>query len=73
MRQTFAVFKRELGLYFRSPVAYAIAFALLLFFGLLFSNSLNQANQQAPADQLNYIPSVFTFLLFLVADRKSVV
>ena len=67
MRQTFAVFKRELGLYFRSPVAYAIAFALLLFFGLLFSNSLNQANQQAPADQLNYIPSVFTFLLFLVA------
>ena len=67
MRQTFAVYKRELGVYFRSPVAYAIAFALLLFFGLLFSNSLNQANQQAPADQLNYIPSVFTFLLFLVA------
>ncbi len=67
MRQIFAVFKRELGLYFRSPVAYAIAFALLLFFGLLFSNSLNQANQQAPADQLNYIPSVLTFLLFLVA------
>src|SRR6266496_5631484 len=66
MRQIFAVFKRELGLYFRSPVAYAIAFALLLFFGLLFSNSLNQANQQAPADQLNYIPSVLTFLLFLV-------
>ncbi len=67
MRQIFAVFKRELGLYFRSPVAYAIAFALLLFFGLLFSNSLSQANQQAPADQLNYIPSVLTFLLFLVA------
>jgi ABC-2 type transport system permease protein len=67
MRQIFAVFKRELGLYFRSPVAYAIAFALLLFFGLLFSNSLSQANQQAPADQVNYIPSVLTFLLFLVA------
>src|SRR4029078_12458706 len=67
MRQIFAVFKRELGLYFRSPVAYAIAFALLLFFGLLFSNSLSQANQQAPADQVDYIPSVLTFLLFLVA------
>lgn len=67
MRQIFAVFKRELGLYFRSPVAYAIAFALLLFFGLLFSSSLNQANQQASADQINYIPSVLTFLLFLVA------
>ena len=67
MRQIIAVFKRELGLYFRSPVAYAIAFALLLFFGLLFSNSLSQANQQAPADQVNFIPSVLTFLLFLVA------
>lgn len=67
MRQIWAVYKRELGLYFRSPVAYAIAFALLLFFGLLFSNSLNQANQQAPADQLNYVPSLLTFLLFLVA------
>lgn len=67
MRQIWAVYKRELGLYFRSPVAYAIAFALLLFFGLLFSNSLNQANQQAPADQINYVPSVLTFLLFLVA------
>ena len=69
MRQIFAVFKRELGLYFRSPVAYAIAFALLLFFGLLFSNSLSQAaqSQQTPADAVNYIPSVLTFLLFLVA------
>ena len=67
MRQIFAVFKRELASYFRSPVAYAIAFALLLFFGLLFSNSLSQANQQAPADQVNFIPSVLTFLLFLVA------
>lgn len=67
MRQIFAVFKRELASYFRSPVAYAIAFALLLFFGLLFSNSLSQANQQAPADQVNFIPSILTFLLFLVA------
>jgi len=69
MRQIFAVFKRELGLYFRSPVAYAIAFALLLFFGLLFSNSLSSAvqSQQTPADAVNYIPSVLTILMFLVA------
>ncbi len=67
MRQTFAVFKRELGSYFRSPVAYAIAFALMLFFGLLFSNALSQSNQQAPADQVNFIPNLLTFLLFLVA------
>ena len=67
MRQIFAVYKRELNMYFRSPVAYAIAFALLLFFGLLFSNSISQGNGQATADQVNFIPSVLTFLLFLVA------
>ncbi len=74
MRQIFAVFKRELGLYFRSPVAYAIAFGLLLFFGLMFSNGLSQANDynvsgqgQIPADQINNIPGILTFLLFLVA------
>lgn len=68
MRQIFAVFKRELALYFRSPVAYAISFALLLFFGLLFSNALSSANtSQAPADSVNFIPSLLTFLMFLVA------
>ncbi|MBL8117965.1 MAG: ABC transporter permease [Anaerolineae bacterium] len=67
MRQIFAVFKRELGLYFRSPVAYAITFALLLFFGLQFSSAVTSANGQAPADALNYVPSLLTFLMFLVA------
>jgi ABC-2 type transport system permease protein len=67
MSQVFAVFKRELYQYFRSPIAYAIAFALLLFFGLLFSSSLNSANGQASADQINFIPSLLTFLMFLVA------
>ncbi|MBZ0283353.1 MAG: ABC transporter permease [Anaerolineae bacterium] len=66
MRQIIAVYKRELGLYFRSPVAYAIAFALMLFFGLLFSNSVNSANGQAPADGVNFVPNLLTFLLFLV-------
>ncbi len=68
MRQIFAVFKRELGLYFRSPVAYAIAFGLMLFFGILFSNSLSAAaQQQGTADQINFVPSTLTFLMFLVA------
>ncbi|MBL8163628.1 MAG: ABC transporter permease [Anaerolineae bacterium] len=66
MRQIFAVYKREIGLYFRSPVAYAIAFALLLFFGLLFSNSISTGNGQAPADSVNFVPNLLTFLLFLV-------
>jgi ABC-2 type transport system permease protein len=66
MSKIFAVFKRELALYFRSPIAYAIAFALFLFFGLLYSDRLNQFNQQAPADGVNIVPNLLTFLLFLV-------
>lgn len=75
----FAVYKRELTLYFRSPVAYAIAFALLLFFGLLFSSNISQAveynltsaqqfGSPVTADQLmDFVPNTLTFLLFLVA------
>lgn len=70
MRQVFAVYKRELGVYFRSPIAYAIAFALMLFFGLLFSSALSQASSgqaQLTADDINNIPVILVFLLFLVA------
>ncbi len=68
MRGILAVYKREMGVYFRSPVAYAITFALLLFFGILFGDSLGTASQQqAPADSLNFIPNLLTFLMFLVA------
>jgi ABC-2 type transport system permease protein len=66
MRQTWAVYKRELGLYFRSPIAYAVAFALLLLFGLIFSSNVSQLNQRTTADNLNFVPSLLTFLLFLV-------
>jgi ABC-2 type transport system permease protein len=66
MRSIFAVFKRELWLYFRSPIAYAIAFALLFFLGLLFNGYIAQANQRFPADS-TYIPSLLTFLMFLIA------
>lgn len=52
MRAVFAVYKRELALYFRSPIAYAIAFGLLLFFGFLFAANIQQIvayNQQVAA------------------------
>ncbi|NDJ60488.1 MAG: ABC transporter permease subunit [Chloroflexi bacterium] len=61
-----AVFKRELAVYFRSPVAYAIAFAVLFFLGLLFNAFISQTNGQFPADA-TYIPGLITFLLFLIA------
>jgi ABC-2 type transport system permease protein len=78
MRQIIAVFKRELGLYFRSPIAYAVAFALLLFIGVLFSGNLAQAvqynasalqqgGQPVRASDLNLAPSLLTFLMFLIA------
>jgi ABC-2 type transport system permease protein len=78
MSKIFAVFKRELGLYFRSPIAYAVAFALLLFIGVLFTGNLSQAvsyNASAlqqggagiKASDLNIAPSVLTFLMFLIA------
>jgi ABC-2 type transport system permease protein len=67
MSKVFAVFKSEISMYFRSPIAYAIAFALFLFFGLLYSDRLSQFNQQFPADGVNIVPNLLTFLLFLVA------
>ncbi len=38
-----AVYKRELGLYFRSPIAYGVAFAILFFLGLLINGYIAQA------------------------------
>lgn len=66
MRAIIAVFKREVGLYFRSPIAYAIAFALLFFLGVLFNGYLAQTNGQFPADP-TFAPSLLTFLTFLIA------
>ncbi len=39
-----AVYKRELGLYFRSPIAYGVAFAILFFLGVLINGYIAQAN-----------------------------
>lgn len=61
-----SVFKRELGLYFRSPIAYAIAFAVIFFLSILFNAVVAQANGQSPAPS-SYIPSLLTFLTFLIA------
>ena len=65
MRAITAVFKREVGLYFRSPIAYAIAFALLLFFGIYFNGYIVFINGQGPAD-VTLVPGLLVFLLFLI-------
>jgi ABC-2 type transport system permease protein len=61
-----AVFRRELSLYFRSPIAYAVGFAVLFFLGVLFTSYVVQANGQFPADA-GYAPALLTFLTFLIA------
>ncbi|GIL11431.1 MAG: hypothetical protein DWB42_21410 [Chloroflexi bacterium] len=77
MSAIFAVFKRELALYFRSPIAYAVAFAMLLFLGILFNGNLAQSvafnvsvAQQGgggvTASDLNLAPALITFLMFLI-------
>lgn len=66
MGQIWAVFKREVGLYFRSPIAYAIAFAMMLFLSILVNGYIEQANQAYPVD-VTLAPGVMTFLLFLIA------
>ncbi len=62
----FAVFKREFRQYFRSPIAYGVAFALFLFLGIYFNGFISQVNGQMPADT-TLIPSIITFLMFLFA------
>lgn len=75
MRALWAVYKREVYLFFRSAIAYAIAFGLLLLLGLLFSlyvSSATASNQQGygqvvDADQaITGTISILTFLMFLI-------
>ncbi|NWG18530.1 MAG: ABC transporter permease subunit [Chloroflexi bacterium] len=77
MSAILAVFKREFTLYFRSPIAYAVAFAMLLFLGILFNGNLSQSvaynvsvAQQGgagvTASDLNLAPALITFLMFLI-------
>ncbi len=80
MRAIWAVFKRELALYFRSPIAYAIAFAVLGLTGVLFSANLISVVQQntaaaspfggqpaqIPASAVFEAPFLIVFLMFLI-------
>ncbi|MCS6834861.1 MAG: ABC transporter permease [Anaerolineae bacterium] len=77
MNALWAVYKREVGVFFRSPIAYAIAFGLMLFLGVLFSASVNSAvlqNQSGFAQQpitadllFQSNLAVLVFLMFIVA------
>jgi ABC-2 type transport system permease protein len=75
MQALWAVYKREVTLYFKSFIGYGIAVALMGFIGFYFQLILNDVvNSQAyggggiaAADLAKAIVFVFTFLLFLIS------
>jgi ABC-2 type transport system permease protein len=77
MRAVWAVYKRETSLFFRSTIAYAISFALLLFLGILFSTMVSQVNLQnqdpyaqqlvAGDEIIKEILGILTSLMFVIA------
>jgi ABC-2 type transport system permease protein len=77
MRAIWAVYKRETALYFRSPIAYAVAFAVLGFIGLVFTGAVTQSIEQnlmaqmqggggIPATALLVATPLITNLMFLI-------
>ncbi|MEM9951303.1 MAG: ABC transporter permease [Chloroflexota bacterium] len=78
MGALFAVYKREVALYFKSFIAYGITFAIMILMGILFQLQLGdvfrivQTGQQVPAgaNAANLsigLLSTFVFLLFVVS------
>jgi len=65
MRNVWTVAKREFGMYFASPVAYAVAFGLLLILGLFFYADFgNSIVFGSPPDATRSIQLFVTLLLF---------
>lgn len=60
MREITIIFRREVGQYFASPIAYLIAFAILLLTGFLFNNDLAiSAGTKSPETAL--VPAFLSF------------
>jgi len=65
MRNVWTVAKREFNMYFTSPVAYAVAFVVLLVLGLFFyAGFVNAALFQGTPDPTQTISLFVTLLLF---------
>jgi ABC-2 type transport system permease protein len=66
MAGAWTVFRREMGGYFASPVAYLIAAAFLLVTGLIFNNDLTVALGSRPAN-LAAVPQLLAFAMVFFA------
>jgi len=66
MSGAWIIFRREIGQYFASPIAYLIGFAVLLITGILFYSDLNYAATTRPAEP-SLIPSFLAFAMIFCA------
>ncbi len=66
MRSTWFIFRREVGQYFSSPLAYIMAFAFLLITGLIFNNDLLASINNKPVNPA-LIPQFMAQMLILFA------
>ncbi len=65
MRNILLVFRREVGQYFTSPIAYLVAFAVLVLGGFVFNNDLAMRNGSRQATDGSLILNYFAlFTLF---------
>ena len=67
MRNVWTVAKREFNMYFASPVAYAIAFVLLLILGIFFYGDFALAATQGGTPDDTQTIGLFAFLLLIGA------
>lgn len=66
MRNVWIIFQREIGQYFASPVAYLIAFSVLVLTGVVFNYDLTTSITIKPADPA-LIPSFLSFVMIFFA------
>jgi ABC-2 type transport system permease protein len=72
MRNIWNIFKREFIQYFTSPIAYLVAFAVLMLIGILFNNDLAARNGSEATDGsfiLNYFVIAMIFFAPLLTMR----
>ena len=66
MRNVWTIAKREFNMYFASPVAYAIAFVMLLILGIFFYGAFAlAATQQGGTPDDTQTTGLFAFLLLI--------
>jgi ABC-2 type transport system permease protein len=70
MRNIWIIFKRELAAYFTSPIAYLVAFAVLLLCGLYFNSDLAARNNRAQPDG-TVVLAAFASLTILFAPLMT--